>query len=95
MKAGAIIIEFLGTFIFLSTIVATGQPLVIGLVLALLIYLGLDVSGGHFNPAVTAMELFNHGIDAENALGYVIAQVSGGIFAISLYNAMMKYHKKK
>ena len=89
MKAGAVIIEFLGTFIFLSTIVSTGQPLIIGLVLALLIYLGLDISGGHFNPAVTIMSLFNKDIDMENAVGYLIAQISGGIFAVTLYNAMM------
>ena len=94
MKAAAIIIEFLGTFIFLSSIVSTGQPLTIGLVLALLIYLGLDVSGGHFNPAVTLMQLFNKAIDFENAAGYIIAQVAGGIFAISLYNTMMKHAKR-
>lgn len=95
MKAGAIIIEFLGTFIFLSTIVSTGQPLIIGLVLSLLIYLGLDISGGHFNPAVTVMSLFNKSIDIENAAGYIIAQISGGIFAVTLYNAMMKHNSKK
>ena len=44
------ITEFIDTFIFLSVIIITGNPLAIGLTLAGMIWFGNKVSGGHFNP---------------------------------------------
>ena len=49
------LVEFLGTFVFLSVIVATGQPVLIALALLLAILVGGGISGGHFNPAVSVM----------------------------------------
>lgn len=88
MKYEAILLEFLGTFIFLSTIVITGNPWMIGAVLAVLIFFGLDISGGHFNPAVTIMTLFNNSVEQINAFWYIVAQLTGGILAVSLHNYM-------
>jgi glycerol uptake facilitator-like aquaporin len=82
----AILVEFLGTFIFLSVIVATGNPWAIGGTLAALILLGGSISGGNFNPAVTLMTLYNRGISADNASAYIVAQVLGGLLAIIAYN---------
>ena len=84
----AILVEFLGTFIFLSVIVATGNPWAIGATLAVLIFFGAAVSNAHYNPAVTIMTLFNRGISTENAIGYIIAQVAGGIAAVATYNRL-------
>jgi aquaporin Z len=90
MNSSAIIVEFIGTFLFLFVIVLTGNPVVIGGALAFLIYLALNISGGHFNPAVTLMTLFNNGIALDNASGYIIAQITAGILAVSAYNYMKK-----
>jgi len=90
MNGSAIIVEFIGTFLFLFVIVLTGNPVVIGGTLAFLIYLALNISGGHFNPAVTLMTVFNNGIALDNASGYIIAQITGGILAVSAYNYMKK-----
>jgi glycerol uptake facilitator-like aquaporin len=90
MNLLAVLTEFLGSFIFLSVIVATGNPWMIGLTLAVLIFLGIDVSGGHFNPAVTLMTLYNRGIAVDNASAYIVAQVVGGILAVSSYNMLKK-----
>jgi glycerol uptake facilitator-like aquaporin len=90
MNALAILVEFLGTFIFLSVIVATGNPWAIGATLAVLAFLAGSVSGGHFNPAVTIMTLFNRGIAADNAGAYIVAQVAGGLAAVTVYNQMKK-----
>lgn len=90
MNGFAVLVEFLGTIIFLSVIVKTGNPWMIGLTLSILIYLGLDISGGHFNPAVTLMTLYNKGISLENASGYIVAQIAGALIAIMLHNSMMK-----
>ncbi len=90
MNALAILVEFLGTFIFLSVIVATGNPWAIGATLAVLAFLGGSVSGGHFNPAVTIMTLYNRGIAMDNALAYMLAQVAGGISAVTVFNQLKK-----
>ena len=47
------LVEFLGTFFFLFLIIYTGNFIAIGIALALVIYLGGKISGGHFNPAVS------------------------------------------
>jgi len=86
----AILVEFLGTFIFLSVIVATGNWLAIGATLAGLILLGGSISGGHFNPAVTIMMLYNKSIALDNAAAYVVAQVAAGILATVAYTQLKK-----
>lgn len=84
----AVLVEFVGTFIFLSVIVATGNAWAIGLTLAIVAYLGGAISGGHFNPAVTVMTLYNRGISADSAAAYIVAQVVAGILAVSIYNRL-------
>ena len=86
----AVLVEFLGTFLFMSVIVATGNPLAIGATLAILILLGGAVSGGHFNPAVTTMMLYNRGIAADNAIAYILVQVAAALLAVSVYNRLKK-----
>ncbi len=90
MNTTAIIVEFLGTFIFLSVIVATGNPWAIGATLAVLAFLGGAISGGHFNPAVTIMTLWNRGIARDSAVAYIVVQVEAGIAAVTTYNYLKK-----
>lgn len=85
--------EFVGTFIFLSVILACSdapvisKALPIGLALAVVVYFGGGVSGGHFNPAVSTMVLVKGGISIETWVGYVIAQVLGGLLALMWYKS--------
>jgi aquaporin Z len=81
-----IVTEFIGTFIFLSVILTTGDPLAIGLALAVSIYFGAKVSGGHFNPAVSIMMYVKKSINENELLCYVLSQIFGGIFALQFYN---------
>lgn len=90
MNLLAVFVEFLGTFIFLSVVVATGNAWAIGAVLAVLVFLASGVSGGHFNPAITLMTLYNRGIATENAIAYIAVQVLGGILAAVVYKMMKK-----
>ena len=90
MNLLAILVEFLGTFIFLSVIVATGHWLAIAATLAGLILLGGSISGGHFNPAVTIMMLYNRSIAMDTAAAYVVAQVVGGLLAATAYTQLKK-----
>ena len=65
-------------FAFLATIVV---PFAFGLGLMAAIGVGGHVSGGHFNPAVTLAALFDGRVTWQEAVGYVVAQVVGGLGA--------------
>ena len=65
-------------FAFLATIVV---PFAFGLGLLAAIAVGGHASGGHFNPAVTLAALFDGRVTPQSAIGYVVAQVIGGLAA--------------
>ena len=86
--------ELLGTFtlVFIGSIsilaaVAANQPLVLvasfGFGLALLagLYAFGEISGGHFNPAVSLAMFLSGRLDGGSFLRYVIAQLAGAILA--------------
>jgi aquaporin Z len=81
----AVLVEFLGTLVFLYVIIATGNALFIGLTLALCIYLGGKISGGNFNPAVTLMLVLAKKQQMSTLLPYILAQIAGALAAIELY----------
>jgi aquaporin Z len=68
--------------------VATGNPWAIGATLAILAFLAGSISGGHFNPAVTIMTLYNRGIATDSAVGYIVAQIVAGLLAATVYNKL-------
>jgi aquaporin Z len=90
--------ELVGTFVFfliglmsiLSTKAFPGGPdlLVIafgfGLGLFAAINIAGAISGGHFNPAVTIAAVLDKRIDPMTGVGYVVAQLIGGIGAAAL-----------
>ena len=84
------VVEFLGTFLFLSVIVASGQPVLIALALLLVILLGGGISGGHFNPAVSVMFWAKGALTSTDLAGYVVAQVLGGLGALTVYNMLAR-----
>jgi aquaporin Z len=79
-------VEYLGTFLFLSVILAVAgksavAPLLIGLALTTAVAFGGDISGGHFNPAVSTMFWLGGSLTAIELFGYILAQVLGGASA--------------
>lgn len=96
------VIEFIGTFVFLSVIlrvtsadskVGNLAPLAIVLALLTAIYFDGGVSGGHFNPAVSVMmhvkDVLNNGSpDMVKTLGYIASQVLGGLGALQFSRMM-------
>jgi aquaporin Z len=87
------IVEFIGTFIFLSVILnVVGKQnmqgvaaIAIGLALAVAIFFGGDISGGHFNPAVSTMMAVKGSLSSQEYPGYVVAQLLGGLAAWHFY----------
>jgi len=96
------IVELVGTMMLTFTVgcsVITNQAtdcadsnfagLSIGFALIVLVFLGGHISGGHFNPAVTAGVLLTmrSKINPLKALGYVVVQVIGSILGSGLVYA--------
>lgn len=84
------LIEFIGTFVFLSVIIITGNPLAIGLTLAAVIWFGSKSSGGHYNPAVNLMMLMDKKISITQFTGQIIAQILGAVAAFNYYKELQK-----
>ena len=75
------LVEFIGTFVFLSVILSSGEAFPIGLALSVAIFFGGSVSGGHYNPAVSTMMFIKKNLKTPDYIGYVISQILGGIAA--------------
>lgn len=83
------LVEFLGTFFFLSVIIATAQPILIALALLAVILVGGSISGGHFNPAVSLMFFMKGALSAKDLFMYVLAQATGGVAAYYAYKGFL------
>jgi aquaporin Z len=80
-------VEFMGTFLFVLSIIAAVysptllSPLYIGTALAALVYMGGALSGAHYNPAVTFGLFLNKKIGSRDTVWYVVSQLLGAGFA--------------
>jgi aquaporin Z len=79
--------EAIGTGIFVFSILAivisgsTFAPLVIGMTLMAMIYIGAHVSGAHYNPAVTLALMFQKKISNLEGAKYILSQIAGALIA--------------
>jgi glycerol uptake facilitator-like aquaporin len=101
-----LIAEAVGTAFLLAAVVGSGimaerltddaglalliAAVVTGLVLAVMIAIFIDVSGAHFNPAVTLAAWRLVGFPARLIPGYVGAQVVGGFLGVVAANLMFE-----
>lgn len=83
------LVEFLGTSLLVGTVSFTGTPLLIVAALAVAIALGGKISGGHFNPAVTAWALASGKIGQAKAVAYILAQLAAAV-SIWVLGSMIK-----
>ena len=81
---GAIATNYINRGITGSPVDLTAIALAHGFTIAVMVSATAAVSGGHLNPAVTFGAFLAGKIDPKNAVGYVISQCLGGIFAASL-----------
>ena len=75
-----VFVEFLGTSLLIGAVSFTGTPLLIIAAVAIASALGGKISGGYFNPAVTAWALMSGKIGKSKALSYIIAQIAAAVF---------------
>lgn len=83
------VVEYLGTSLLIGAVSFTGVPLLIVAALAIAIALGGKISGGHFNPAVTAWALLSGKIGKSKAMSYMLAQF-GAAASIWVLGSMIK-----
>ena len=79
--------EFLGTFLFVLSILVTGSPLLIGLTLAMIAYILSDISGGHVNPAVSLAFFLKGDLSATKFISYALVQLLGATISLYTFNA--------
>ena len=98
----AVGMEFLGTAILAFAIVGSGimatnltsdsalrlliNAISTAIGLAVVIRVGMKVSGSHFNPTVTLVMLFIKKIDAQSSIFYISAQILGAISGVATAN---------
>lgn len=90
------LVEFIGTFFLVFTIgmtvIAPGAgamaPLAIGSVLAVMIFAGGHVSGGHFNPAVTLGVWMRGKCETADVVPYFAAQGAAALVASMAVKAL-------
>lgn len=84
------IYEFIGTFFLMLTVGMTvvntshpefWAPVAIGSILAVMIFAGGHISGGHYNPAVSLAVFLRKKISLENMFIYWVVQLLGALVA--------------
>lgn len=85
----AVVVEFIGTFLFVLTIPLSSisnaevAPLAIGFMLCAMIFSFGYISGGHFNPMVSfSVFLGTKGFSFGKLIVYVVAQMAGAFAAV-------------
>jgi aquaporin Z len=79
------LVEFLGSALLVYIILATGNPLAIGAVLALILLATSHISSGFVNPIVTIVMASIGKIDIADLIPYILSQVLGGLVGLELY----------
>jgi len=78
--------EFLGAFLLMLSILASGGNfLIIGLTLALIVFLTGGISGAAVNPAIAAGLWISGVLNSSTFAMYSIAEVLGGLAAAYSY----------
>lgn len=92
-----LVVEFIGMFLFVFTVgmvteKATGAgplaPIAIGFVLMVIVFAGGHISGGHYNPAVSAGVLIRGKMAPNEWVAYVVAQLVAAVLAGLLVRAV-------
>ena len=80
------LMEMMGAMFLVLSISLTGNPIAIGAMYMILVYIGEGVSGGHFNPAVSLAAFLRGGLlNVRDMWYYILFQVLGGGLAAVLH----------
>ncbi len=82
------VVEFLGTFLIVLAVSLTENPMTIGFIYMVMLYLGARISGAHYNPAVTQALWLRGAFNTHFIPHYVIAQFLGALAALYFVYAL-------
>ena len=88
MNGLPLLAEFLGTFLLAMAVLASGNALVIGGTLGLLVLLLGNVSGAYLNPAISVAMLMKGSMGTLEFLTYIVAQCAGAAGALYAYQVL-------
>ncbi len=77
VKLQKYLMEFIGTFFLVFTLVSTLSPVAIGLMLMVMVYMGMHISGAHYNPAITGAVWLRGRFDKIEMLYFWGSQILG------------------
>ncbi len=80
--------EAIGTLFLVLTIGLTGNPVAVGGMLMVMVYMGRHVSGAYYNPAVCLAACIAGKLDRSKVVRYWIAQLAGAVVAGIVFRAM-------
>lgn len=86
------LMEMLGAMFLTLAITLTGNALAIGVMLAVLVYVGAHISGGHYNPAVSLAVWMRKGLKTDTLMKYIGVQTIGALLAAVVYNKLTGNH---
>jgi aquaporin Z len=82
----SLVAEFLGTFLLVLAVLASGgNAYVIGLTLVVIVLLTGKLSGAHVNPAISFAMFMKGSLSVKELGGYVVAQLLGGVSSLYAY----------
>jgi aquaporin Z len=79
-----LIIEFIGTFFLCLTAILASNPLPVAAVLCAMIYMGGNISGAHYNPAVSLAVFIRQKLTIKRLLGYIAVQLFAALLAATV-----------
>ena len=97
--------ELIGTFALVSAVCGAALfsapsagliavAFAVGLSVLAMAYAVGHISGGHFNPAVTCGLIAAGHFKAEKAIGYIVAQVIGGVAAAGVFYIILPARRR-
>lgn len=88
---GSLVAEFIGTFLFVTFFMGTqGDPRYSMYAIAGIALIIGGISGAYVNPAMTVSAWITRKINSSRAIGYLVAQILGGVAAWSVLTAYVK-----
>jgi aquaporin Z len=86
MDSVSLVTEFLGTFLLVLSVLASGgNAYVIGATLAVVVLLTGKLSGAHVNPAISVTMYVKGALSLKELLAYSVSQVLGGVASLYAY----------